>query len=67
MFRKTIGSGLIFFLGGISFTSAQNIQNNPASNHGNRFEQLGSILTDPSEYRTASGAPGHKYWQQKAD
>lgn len=67
MFRKSIGLGLIYFLGGISFTSAQNIQNNPASNHGNRFEQLGSILTDPSEYRTASGAPGHKYWQQKAD
>ena len=65
--RKTIGASLIFFLGGISFTSAQNTYNNPASNHGNRFEQLGSILTDPSEYRTASGAPGHKYWQQKAD
>ena len=47
--------------------SAQNIQNNPSSNHGNKFEQLGIILNDPNEYRTASGAPGHKYWQQKAD
>ncbi len=46
---------------------AQNLKNNPASNHGNKFEQLGTILPDPNEYRSASGAPGHKYWQQKAD
>lgn len=41
--------------------------NNPGSNHGNRFEQLGFLLPDPNEYRTASGAPGPKYWQQRAD
>lgn len=51
----------------VSSASAQNIQNNPASNHGNKFEQLGTILPTPNEYRTASGAPGGKYWQQKAD
>lgn len=51
----------------ISFASAQNIQNNPQSNHGNKFEQLGTILPTPNEYRTASGAPGNKYWQQRAD
>ena len=49
------------------FASAQNIQNNPGSNHGNKFEQLGTILPTPNEYRTASGAPGPKYWQQRAD
>jgi len=42
-------------------------QNNPGSNHGNKFEQLGTLLSDPNVYRTASGAPGHAYWQQKAD
>src|ERR1700752_1766893 len=47
--------------------TAQNIQNNPKSNHGNKFEQLGTILPDANVYRAASGAPGHKYWQQKAD
>jgi len=46
---------------------AQNTQNNPGSNHGNKFEQLGTILTTPNEQRTASGAPGVKYWQQRAD
>ena len=42
-------------------------KNNPGSNHGNKFEQLGTILPTPNEYRTASGAPGNKYWQQRAD
>ncbi|RFZ90634.1 M1 family peptidase [Mucilaginibacter conchicola] len=46
---------------------AQDIQNNPGSNHGNKFEQLGTILSTPNEQRTASGAPGAKYWQQRAD
>ncbi|MDO5616381.1 MAG: M1 family metallopeptidase, partial [Cruoricaptor ignavus] len=45
----------------------QNHQNNPGSNHGNKFEQLGTILPTPNVYRTASGAPGHQYWQQRAD
>jgi len=48
-------------------TEAQNIQNNPGSNHGNKFEQLGTILPTPNGYRTASGAPGPKYWQQRCD
>ena len=47
--------------------TAQNIENNSASNHGNKFEQLGTILPTPNEYRTASGAPGPKYWQQRCD
>ena len=32
-----------------------------------KFRQLEEILPTPNDYRTASGAPGHKYWQQKAD
>jgi len=52
----------------LAFTvNAQDIKNNPGSNHGNRFEQLGTILPTPNEYRTASGAPGSKYWQQRCD
>ncbi len=61
---------LIFFTCSIAFTLncyAQDIKNNPGSNHGNRFEQLGTILPTPNEYRTASGAPGSKYWQQRCD
>ena len=47
--------------------SAQNIQHNPGSNHGNKFEQLGPLLPTANVYRTASGAPGHAYWQNRAD
>ena len=52
---------------GVFRLTAQNIENNSASNHGNKFEQLGTILPTPNEYRTASGAPGPKYWQQRCD
>jgi hypothetical protein len=51
----------------IFHSKAQDIRNNPGSNHGNRFEQLGTILPTANEYRTASGAPGSKYWQQRCD
>src|SRR4051812_41529062 len=56
-----------FMLSVFSLANAQNIRNNPNSNHGNKFEQLGTILPTPNEYRSASGAPGPKYWQQRAD
>ncbi len=34
---------------------------------GQKFEQLGTSLPTPNTYRTASGAPGKDYWQQRAD
>ena len=34
---------------------------------GQKFEQLGPKLPTPNTYRTASGAPGKDYWQQRAD
>ena len=33
----------------------------------NKFAQLGQTLPTPNEYRNAAGAPGHNYYQQKAD
>ncbi len=32
-----------------------------------KFRQLEEIIPTPNAYRTASGAPGHEYWQQRAD
>ncbi len=32
-----------------------------------KFAQLDMELPTPNEYRTAAGAPGHNYYQQKAD
>ena len=64
---KTVLSFLMAFAGMVFTVSAQNMQNNPGSNHGNKFEQLGTILPTPNTYRTASGAPGPEYWQQRCD
>lgn len=65
MLKKLLAAAIVFsgFTTGIY---AQNV-NNPGSNHGNKFEQLGTVLSDPNVYRSASGAPGPNYWQQKAD
>ncbi len=65
MKKILIACGFLLII--ISLANAQNIQNNPNSNHGNKFEQLATILPTPNEYRTASGAPGPKYWQQRCD
>ena len=43
------------------FASAQENTNT------SKFKQLSDILPTPNVYRTASGAPGHEYYQQKAD
>ena len=67
MVMKKIIACLLFTISSPCFLSAQDIKNNPASNHGNKFEQLGTILPSPNEYRTASGAPGPRYWQQRCD
>lgn len=32
-----------------------------------KFAQLETLLPTPNVYRTASGAPGSQYWQQRAD
>ncbi|WP_299459989.1 M1 family metallopeptidase [uncultured Gimesia sp.] len=32
-----------------------------------KFRQLDEVLPTPNGFRTASGAPGEKYWQQQAD
>jgi Peptidase family M1 domain len=41
----------------------------PANNYNanSRFEQMGTALPTPNNTRTASGAPGKDYWQQRAD
>jgi len=47
----------------LSFNATAQNKKSPAD----KFRQLEEILPTPNEYRTASGAPGHKYWQQRAD
>lgn len=58
---------LLILLLSFGFSKAQNHQNNPEATHGNKFEQLGTILPTPNVYRNAAGAPGTQYWQNRAD
>jgi hypothetical protein len=37
------------------------------SNPVDKFAQMEDLLPTPNAYRTASGAPGRNYWQQRAD
>ena len=53
---------IIFALLSVSVMFGQS-KNSPSD----KFKQLEENLPTPNEYRTASGAPGHKYWQQRAD
>ena len=48
----------------------EKVDENPVKNghyNINKFKQLKEELPTPNVYRTASGAPGHEYYQQKAD
>jgi len=38
-----------------------------AQDHPHKFDQLKQEYATPGVYRTASGAPGYLYWQQRAD
>jgi hypothetical protein len=46
---------------------ATGLQAQDAPKWKGKFEQLDQLLPTPNEYRSGSGAPGPKYWQQKAD
>ena len=51
----------------ISTVLAQPLANTKYSDDTDRFFQLDSWWATPNAYRTASGAPGPSYWQQRAD
>ncbi|MEP5610674.1 MAG: M1 family metallopeptidase [Cyclobacteriaceae bacterium] len=51
----------------IGFSAIAQDQKQKDTEWERKFEQLGTTLPTPNSYRTASGAPGKEYWQQKAD
>ena len=57
-----IVSAIIIIFSTFVFAAAQS-KTDPTD----KFRQLEEILPTPNDYRTASGAPGHRYWQQRAD
>lgn len=50
---------LLMFIN-VSLFAQENMNNDP-------FKQITDLLPTPNSYRNASGAPGHAYFQQKAD
>jgi len=49
-----------------SLAHAQPIENRKYGQE-DAFRQLEELLPTPNDYRTASGAPGSRYWQQQVD
>jgi len=62
---RTFGSAICTFLFVASPLMAQ--QEEVSRTNTNVFRQLGTELPTANSYRTASGAPGHEYWQQQVD
>ena len=63
---SVMGSRLLITLYIIHSTSYIGYSQTPY-NANSRFEQLGTALPTPNTTRSASGAPGKDYWQQRAD
>ena len=61
---KCRGDLILVVIVGCMFTAFLYGQENT---NQNKFRQLYQELPTPNAYRTASGAPGHAYWQQRAD
>lgn len=57
----------LLFLAAISPADGQIVKADPKYGQDDKFRQLDELLPTPTGYRTASGAPGRAYWQQRAD
>ena len=58
---------LPFFFLTLFFPASLLLAQNPNASHANKFEQLGTVLPPPNDYRAWDGAPGPEYWQQRCD
>jgi hypothetical protein len=57
----------VFSLAFCLFSFGALAQSQNQNTNQNKFRQLDPDLPTPNVYRTASGAPGHQYWQNTAD
>lgn len=64
--QRMLRAGFLAFLAaGVALTAANGAED--SDERVDRFAQLRAELPTPNSYRTASGAPGHEYWQQQVD
>lgn len=57
----------LFIAAGTMYGQEQQEERKPGHTNENRFKQLYEEFSTPNQYRSASGAPGPKYYQQQAD
>ena len=65
----TVGAMAAIVFGAETFANDDNKSNVTAGSAGDaaaKFRQLDHVLPSPNVYRSASGAPGPAYWQQRA-
>ena len=69
LFASPIWSVSLLVILSCSMSVPMQSQEDPQVPHvnTNKFRQLGHELPTANVYRTASGAPGHEYWQQQVD
>jgi len=60
-------SFLLSSMGIMMLAAGQNTQNNPGSNHGNKFEQMGNSFPTSNETRLASCAAGPQSLEQRLE
>ena len=65
MKKITLNFLTVFFIGAAAF--AQEKTTKQGHTNQNKFKQLKDVLATPNSQRTASGAPGVNYTQQKVD
>ena len=65
---RLLRNGLTTVAGGLLALAGPRLAAAQTTNSGtDKFAQLETLLPTPNSYRTASGAPGKDYWQQRAD
>lgn len=59
---------VFFLIGASAYAQEENQEERqPGHENTNKFRQLYQEMATPNQYRTASGAPGHAYYQNEAD
>ncbi|MFW6124336.1 MAG: M1 family metallopeptidase [Acidobacteriota bacterium] len=66
MFKRFMTVSLIFIFS-FTFLNTSVALSQEEEKQENQFRQLYQELPTPNQYRSASGAPGPEYWQQRAD
>ncbi|MFK5982483.1 MAG: M1 family metallopeptidase [Flavobacteriaceae bacterium] len=65
---KLLSLVVIFLATGIGYSQEEDTQERePGHYNNNAFKQMYEEFSTPNQYRSASGAPGPKYYQQQAD